>query len=405
MRLLYLQSHLGLLLYLSLSGPALAPPSPLPLRLAGGPGRCAGRVEVLYLHRWGTLCGHTWGLAEAQVVCRQVGCGPALSAPGGAHFGQGEGPVWLDRVTCTGTEGHLGECQVGPWGEASCEHGADVGVVCAGAEAASQLQVRLANGSSACAGRVELFREHKWGTVCDDTWDLQDAQVICRQLGCGHALAAPGHAHFGRGADPIWLDGAHCTGREQELAQCQLHTWGEHDCNHGEDAGVVCTGPTPLQVRLRDGPGPCAGQVQVLHNHTWMGVCGRTWSLLEAEVVCKELGCGPALSAPVGAHLAPGAALEGLTCRGSEMLLLECLREGAGPGTCHSGGAARVACEELEDLLGSCSVLEGLLGVGGGLCGALLGLYLWAKCAGRGRRFTDKPLLQMPEEAGTSPEP
>ncbi|XP_029814734.1 scavenger receptor cysteine-rich domain-containing group B protein-like [Manacus vitellinus] len=132
MRLLYLQSHLGLLLYLSLSGPALAPPSPVPLRLAGGPGRCAGRVEVLYLHRWGTLCGHTWGLAEAQVVCRQVGCGPALSAPGGAHFGQGEGPVWLDRVTCTGTEGHLGECQVGPWGEASCEHGADVGVVCAG---------------------------------------------------------------------------------------------------------------------------------------------------------------------------------------------------------------------------------------------------------------------------------
>ncbi|NXG04257.1 DMBT1 protein, partial [Sakesphorus luctuosus] len=173
---------------------------------------------------------------------------------------QGEGPVWLDRVTCVGTEDELGQCQVGPWGQARCEHDGDVGVVCAGEVPTGRLQVRLVNGSTSCQGRVEVFHEHKWGTVCDDTWDLEDAQVICRHLGCGHALSAPGSAHFGRGHDPIWLDGTHCTGREAELGQCPLHTWGEHNCGHSEDAGVVCTGPTPLQVRLRDGPGPCAGQ-------------------------------------------------------------------------------------------------------------------------------------------------
>ncbi|NXS27087.1 DMBT1 protein, partial [Pomatostomus ruficeps] len=153
----------------------------------------------------------------------------------------GEGPIWLDDVTCEGTETALALCRARPWGHHNCHHGEDAGVVCAGN---SQVcwQVRLVNGSSRCVGRVEVLHKRRWGTVCDDTWDLTDAQVICRHLGCGRALAAPGHAYFGRGSDPIWLDGTHCTGEELTLAQCHLHTWGEHNCGHSEDAGVVCSG-------------------------------------------------------------------------------------------------------------------------------------------------------------------
>ncbi|NXM76273.1 DMBT1 protein, partial [Serilophus lunatus] len=182
----------------------------------------------------------------------------------------GAGPIWLDDVNCTGTEVALSLCRYREWGHHNCHHGEDVGVVCAGTiPSAEQPQVRLVNGSTPCLGRVEVFHEHKWGTICDDTWDLADAQVICRQLGCGYALGAPGSARFGRGPDPIWLDGTHCTGREERLDQCELHAWGQHDCSHGEDVGVVCSGNTdvssppganPLQVRLRDGPGPCSGQ-------------------------------------------------------------------------------------------------------------------------------------------------
>ncbi|KAM4751678.1 scavenger receptor cysteine-rich domain-containing protein DMBT1-like [Cyanocitta cristata] len=327
------------------------------LRLVAGPHLCAGRVEVLHEGQWGTVCDDGWDMNDAQVVCRQLGCGPARAALSRSHFGVASGPIWLDEVTCAGSERHLFQCPARTWGQHNCNHGEDAGVVCAAPSSAAPLppvqeeeeepfQVRLADGPSRCAGRVEVLHLGRWGTVCDDTWDLADARVTCRQLGCGTALGAPGSARFGPGTDPIWLDGTRCTGEELTLAQCGHRPWGEHNCGHSEDASVVCTGADPPQVRLRGGPGPCAGQVQVLHNRTWHQVCGQRWGLPEAQVVCRQVGCGPALSAPVGPHLPAGGAglLQGLTCAGSESQLLECLRRDAGLGTCGAGGAAGVLC-------------------------------------------------------------
>ena len=101
--------------------------------------------------------------------------------------------------------------------------------------------IRLIAGLDNASGRVEIFHAGKWGTVCNDDWDMQDVRVACRQLGFKNAYAVGDADLFGHGFDQIWLDDLNCTGNEQSLADCPSLGWGEHNCNHLEDAGVFCT--------------------------------------------------------------------------------------------------------------------------------------------------------------------
>lgn len=129
--------------------------------------------------------------------------------------------------------------------------------------------MRVRGGEDRCSGRVELWHAGAWGTVCDDAWDLADAEVVCRQLGCGRAVRALAGAAFGPGAGPVWLDEVSCRGSEASLRGCAAEPWGRADCAHKEDAGVRCS---------RE----CAGPGRV---HAVGGSCFQRWDMQRTSVI------------------------------------------------------------------------------------------------------------------------
>ncbi|XP_043957309.1 galectin-3-binding protein A-like [Gambusia affinis] len=100
--------------------------------------------------------------------------------------------------------------------------------------------VRLFGSESPSEGRVEIYHDGKWGTVCDDNWDMAEAQVVCRQLNFPGAKSVVIGKDYGKASGPIWLDEIACTGKEKQLVSCQFSGWGKTDCTHKEDVGVIC---------------------------------------------------------------------------------------------------------------------------------------------------------------------
>jgi len=102
------------------------------IRLVNGIDSCSGRVEVLYNGIWGTVCDDGWGLSDAAVVCREMGCGDVIEAKSAAYFGEGSGHVWFNNVKCNGTESSLRDCVLSGRFQQNCIHKKDAGVICGG---------------------------------------------------------------------------------------------------------------------------------------------------------------------------------------------------------------------------------------------------------------------------------
>ncbi|PWA30260.1 hypothetical protein CCH79_00020259 [Gambusia affinis] len=304
-------------------------PGETQFRLAG-PTRCSGRVEVYHGHAWGTVCDDGWDLSDAAVVCRQLGCGAALSAPTSAYFGQGTGEIWLSDLGCSGTEVSLSECSYTGFGIRTCDHSEDAGATCAGA------QIRLA-GPTRCSGRVEVLFNGTWGTVCDDSWDLSDAAVVCRQLGCGPPQAALSAASFGEGTGPVWFANMSCSGTEADLTECGHSGFGANRCGHAEDAAVVCGKPVSTRPVS---PGVEAAVQGNVSSNRRPGQTGGSNPM--------ELGCDRAYEAPGGAQFGPGTGsimLDDLVCSGTERSLTDCGHSGFGLQNCDHDEDAGALCE------------------------------------------------------------
>ena len=106
------------------------------------------------------------------------------------------------------------------------------------------MTIRLVGGLNGTIGRVEIGFNNTWGTVCDNSWDIQDALVVCHMLGYPTAVAATLRSSLSHGTGRIWLDNVTCTGIERSLDKCSHSGWGLYSssCSHNRDAGVICGG-------------------------------------------------------------------------------------------------------------------------------------------------------------------
>ncbi|XP_028399552.1 uncharacterized protein LOC114522963 isoform X3 [Dendronephthya gigantea] len=312
-----------------------------------------GRIEVFHNGQWGTICDDEWDIEDARVACRQLGYQSTVRALQGSQVPSGFGPIWLENVICSGKEEQLTSCPHREWGDHDCSHSEDAGVECSTSDPSPMKTIRLKGPSSSIGnGRIEVYHNEQWGTICDDNWDIEDAQVACRQLGYTDAVRAlPGREVPSGYGQPIWLDEVNCSGEEQDIASCSNPGWGNTDCGHSEDAGVECSSvEINISVRLR---GPLSesgtGLVEILYNKTWGTICDDSWDVYDARVVCRQLGYPDAVSALTG-HNPPGIVtsdmwLDDVDCTGNEENIKRCYHLGWGNHNCDSSENAGVVCK------------------------------------------------------------
>nr|XP_054755403.1 neurotrypsin-like [Lytechinus pictus] len=314
------------------------------VRLVNGRDSYEGRIEVYANGGWGTVCDDLWDDTDATVVCQSRGS-ESGTARTNAYFGEGSGDILLDDVICDGDESSLLECSNPGIGVHNCGHSEDAGVTCSPT-------VRLVNGRDSYEGRIEVYANGGWGTVCDDRWDDTDATVVCQSRGSESGTART-NAYFGEGSGDILLDDVICDGDESSLLECSNPGIGVHNCGHYEDAGVTCS-PT---VRLVDGSASNEGRVEVYANGEWGTVCDDSWDDTDATVVCQSLGfqSGTAYSNAQFGQGSVDILLDDVSCDGSETSLLECSNSGIGVHNCVHSEDAGVNCSTVRLVDGSCA--------------------------------------------------
>ncbi|TMS04316.1 Neurotrypsin [Larimichthys crocea] len=285
-----------------------------------------------------------------------------------AHFGKGAGPIWLDGVQCTGNELSLEECPHNIWEQHNCDHMEDAGVSC---NPYTDGAVRLVGADNHWEGRVEIYHQGEWGTVCDDNWTKLNAQVVCRQLGfSGRAEVAPDRV-YEEGHGLILLDEVQCLGTETTLQACTHSEWGQHDCSHSEDVGVRCERgrdaneipallpPVGPLVRLVAGESRKEGRVEVFINGQWGSVCDDGWNDVNAAVVCRQLGFTGVAKARSMAYFGEGRGpihLDNVRCSGTEMSLGQCQAVGQDGHDCRHSEDAGVICDYTLDPVGDSTI-------------------------------------------------
>nr|XP_020459832.1 lysyl oxidase homolog 3 isoform X4 [Monopterus albus] len=390
-----------------------------------------GVLEVKYKDGWAQICDLGWTVKNTHVVCGMLGfpherkviksfykhlkkraaekvSRPKINVSAGRRQtskakanskSKQSSPgkrLYLERqkkyfhihsVACTGTEVHLAACPLEfskPNTTSSCEGGMPVVVSCMPGPQFMQnsglkkklktsSNVRLKGGARLGEGRVEVLKDNKWGTVCDDRWDLQSASVVCRELGFGSAKEALTGARMGQGMGPVYMNEVKCVGEEKSIWNCPYKNVTSEDCQHMEDAAVRCNVPymgLENMIQLTGGRTRYEGRVEVLSSDSngtqrWGLICGENWSTKEAMVACRQLGLGYANQGLQETWYWDSSnvtemVMSGMKCTGNEMALSQCQHHKTV--SCQRAAArfaAGVICSETaSDLVLNASLVE-----------------------------------------------
>ncbi|MBN3300525.1 DMBT1 protein, partial [Amia calva] len=306
------------------------------LRLVDHFNRCEGRVEVYKNGQWDKVCATKWGINNGKVVCNELNCGTYVSS---YDYPTKSGPILLSGVECSGTESFLLDCKSDPQVSTSCTHDKDFRVTCSGDT------VRLSRW--VCRGRLEVKHGGTYKTVCPQSVDSRDTDVVCRELGCGVSGAVLGGAVFGQGTGPIWADEIQYGGDEGSPT-VKIN---QNNCTHTDDVSIICFGYTDF--RLVNGPDRCSGRVEMKYGGQWGTVCDHGWDLRDATVLCQQLQCGHA-----EAVLGPDRFGQGnksvfndiFDCEGTETTLRQCPISPWTHSTCINRSDLGVVCSKFKQL-------------------------------------------------------
>ncbi|XP_053197593.1 scavenger receptor cysteine-rich type 1 protein M160-like [Scomber japonicus] len=315
------------------------------VRLVNGTSLCSGRLEVKSEQSWSSVCEADFDQQDAEVVCRELGCG-APSVLQGALYGEVEAPMWTKEFQCGGNESALLDCRRSDSARRTCSPGKAVGLTC------SREPVRLVGGASRCAGTLEV-KQGEWRPVSYSDWTLKEAAIICRYLDCGSAVSTESREDSDRS---VWEISYDCLQSGSALRDC---------VSSSDFSSYIVELTCSDSVRLVDGTSLCSGRLEVKSEQSWSSVCEADFDQQDAEVVCRELGCG----APSGLQGALYGEVEApmwtkeFQCGGHESALLDCRRSDSARRTCSPGKAVGLTCSEPVRLVGGASRCAGRLEV------------------------------------------
>ncbi|XP_024240911.1 scavenger receptor cysteine-rich type 1 protein M130 [Oncorhynchus tshawytscha] len=307
----------------------------------------------------GYFCNPKWDKKQADIVCEHLKCGQSKGLPPARMFSQIENPVVLKPTHCSNTEHqkHIWQCITSPkvvctepvsvicsdhhnfrlqggsnvcsgqleveedegvWkpvcqsqyklnksrddlcshmrcGKSHsqenmvCDSSKNISLDCTDKINISLLKDDQSQNVNHCFGSVHFNHSGTLEAVCSTNWDEKDGRVVCRELGCGEVVLV------GSGSK-LQKDGKHdlvdCKDSEASLWHClAMHNKNPTSCRK---ASVLCSGS--VKVRLSDGPGRCAGRVEIQHEGVWKSVRESNWKEENSKVICNQMICGDALA-------------------------------------------------------------------------------------------------------------